>query len=171
MLLVSALIKKNQPNGPFSALFWNVNSKWVEVGLPKSGVKWVIFKWVTVSVAVVKQKVGIPCPPKEPQCGKDGRKIGVRQKASSGKGKKEQQWQEKDMERAFNLWEENDVKQAKDKLSKRQIAKECGVPYTTFCERVSGRCGGGKGAKLLVAKEIQRFLTEVSKWVMFQVGN
>ena len=48
------------------------------------------------------------------------------------------------MERAFNLWEENDSKQAKDKLSKRQITKECGIPYTTFCERVSGRRGGGK---------------------------
>ena len=65
ILLVSALIKKNQPNGPFSALFWNANSKWVEVhlGLPKSGVKWVIIKRVTVSGAVVKQKVGKPSPP------------------------------------------------------------------------------------------------------------
>ena len=66
ILLVSALIKKNQPNGPFSALFWNANSKQVEVCLPKSGVKRVIIKWVTLSVAVVKQKVGKPCPPPSP---------------------------------------------------------------------------------------------------------
>ena len=55
ILLVSALIKKNQPNGPFSTLFWNANSKWVEV---VSRVK-----RVTISVAVVKQKVGKPHPP------------------------------------------------------------------------------------------------------------
>ena len=59
ILLVSSLIKKNQPNGPFSALFWNANSKQAEVG---SGVKRVIIKWVTVTVAVVKQKVGKPHP-------------------------------------------------------------------------------------------------------------
>ena len=109
-------------------------------------------------VVVVKQKVGKPRPPKEARCGKDGRKIGIRQKASSGKGKKEQQWQEKDMDRAFNLWEENDSKQAKDKLSKRQIAKECGIPYTTFCERVSGRCGGGKRGKIAGGKRDPKIL-------------
>ena len=76
ILLVSALIKKNQPNDPFSALFWNANSKWVEVGLPKSGVKWVIIKQVTISVAVVKQKQGKhPPPPPPPWHGKDGRRI------------------------------------------------------------------------------------------------
>ena len=74
MLLVSALTKKNQTNGPFSAAFWNANSKWVEVGLPKSRVKLVIFKWVTILVAVVKQKIGKPCPPKGVRHGKDGRK-------------------------------------------------------------------------------------------------
>ena len=63
ILLVSALIKKNQPNGPFSALFWNANSKQVEVGLPESGVKRVIIKRVTILVAVVKQKQGKPRPP------------------------------------------------------------------------------------------------------------
>ena len=126
ILLVSALIKKNQPNGPFSALFWNANSKRVEV---VSGVKWVIIKRVTVLVAVVKQKQGKPCPPPPPPWrGKDGIRIGVRQRASSGKGKKEQLWQEKDMERAFTLWEENEAKPPKDKLSKRQIALECGIP-------------------------------------------
>ena len=158
MLLVSALIKKNQPNGPFSALFWNTNSKQVEVGLPKSGVKRVIFKQVTISVAVVRQKVGKPCPPKEVRCGKDGRIIGVRQKASSGKGKKEQMWQKKDMDRAFNLWKENEAKPAKNKLSKRQIAKECGIPYTTFCERVSGRRGGGKRGKIAGGKRDPKIL-------------
>ena len=73
ILLVSALIKKNQPNGPFSALFWNANNKWVEIhlGLPKSRVKRVIIKRVTILIAVVKQKVGKPRPP--PWHGKDGR--------------------------------------------------------------------------------------------------
>ena len=59
-LLVSAQTKRNQPNGPFSAPFWNANSKWVEVGLPKCKVKQIIFKRVTISVAVVKEKQGKP---------------------------------------------------------------------------------------------------------------
>ena len=105
---------------PFSAPFWNVNSKRVGEGLPNFGVKWVVFKRVTISVVVVKQKVGKPHPPKEARHGKDGRKIGLRQKTSSGKGKKEQLWQEKDIDRAFNMWGENDANQAKDKLSKEK---------------------------------------------------
>ena len=164
ILLVSALIKKNQPNGPFSALFWNANSKWVEV---VSWVKWVINKRVTISVAVVKQKQGKPHPPPPPPWhGKDGRRIEVRQRASSGKGKKEQLWQEKDMERAFTLWEENEAKSPKDKLSKRQIALECGIPYTTFCERVSGRRGGGQRGKIAGGKREPKILDRGE-----QVGN
>ena len=157
-MLVSALIKKNLPNGPFSALFWNANSKRVEIhlGLRKSGVKRVIIKRVTVSIAVVKQKVGKPHPP--PWHGKDGTQIGVRQRAFSGKGKKEQLWQEQDMERAFTLWEENSSKKPKEKLSKRQIALQCGIPYTTFCERVSGRRGGGQRGKIAGGKREPKIL-------------
>ena len=111
-------------------------------------------------VAVVKQKIGKPHPPKDVRHGKYGRKIGIHQKASAGKGKKEQQWQEKDIERAFNLWEANDSKPAKKKLSKRQITKECGIPYTTFCERVSERHGGGKRGKTAGGKREPKILNQ-----------
>ena len=60
ILLVSAQINHNHQNGPLYAAFLNVNSKRVRVDLPK----WVIFKWVTVSIAVAKQKNGKPWPPK-----------------------------------------------------------------------------------------------------------
>ena len=59
--LVSAQINHNQQNGPLYAVFLNVNSKWVRVDLPK----WVIFKRVTILIAVAKQKKGKPRPPKQ----------------------------------------------------------------------------------------------------------
>ena len=99
-------------------------------------------------------------PPPPPRHGKDGRRIGLRKKASSGKIKKKQLWQEKDMEMAFNLWEENDQKQPKNKLSKRQIALQCGIPYTKFCERVSGRQGGGQRGKIAGRKRESKILDQ-----------
>ena len=62
MWLVSAQISQNQQNGPFCVAFLSANSKRVRVDLH---VKWVITKWVTISVVVVKQKKGKPRPPKE----------------------------------------------------------------------------------------------------------
>ena len=103
MWLVSAQISQNQQNGPFCVAFLSANSKQVRVDLPK----WVITKQVTVSVVVVKQKKGKPRPQKEERQGKDGRKIGPRRAASSGKNQKEQNWSEQDMDRAFDMWENN----------------------------------------------------------------
>ena len=60
ILHVSAQINHNQQNGPLYAAFLNVNSKRVRVDLPK----WVIFKQVTILIAVAKQKKGKPWPPK-----------------------------------------------------------------------------------------------------------
>ena len=70
------------------------------------------------------------------------------------------------MEMAFNLWEENDQKQPKDKLSKRQITLQCGIPYTTFCERVSGRQRGGQRVKIAGGKREPKILDQGE-----QVGN
>ena len=62
MWLVCVQISQNQQSGPFCAAFLSVNSKWVRVDLH---VKWVITKWVTISVVVVRQKKGKPRPPEE----------------------------------------------------------------------------------------------------------
>ena len=132
---------------------------------------------------MAKQKKGKLWLQKPVRHGKDGRKIGVHHKASSGEGRKEQQWSEADLDRAFDLWEANDGKQPGEKLSKCQIALEHGIPYTTFCERVSGRRGGGKRGKIARGKWEPKILnwgkqagnikwvtititiTELNKWV------
>ena len=67
MLFVTAQTKKNQQNGPFSAPFWNANSKWVEVDVTEQ-TKRVISSLFTV----VKQKQGKP----KIWHGNDGRYIG-----------------------------------------------------------------------------------------------
>ena len=96
MLLVSTQTKKNQPNGPLSAPFWNVNSKRVEVDLLQS----------QVGNSQVGNHFGYSGQTKtrktsssqgKVRCGKDIRRIGICQKVSAGEGKKEQQWQEKDL--------------------------------------------------------------------------
>ena len=112
-----------------------------------------MFKWVIIMVLVVKQKKEKPCPPM-PECrGKDGRKIGVRKAASSGLGKKEQKWTEEQIDQCFVLWEQNNDLPPEQKRSKRQISIECGVPYTTVCERLSGRRGGGCKGKIAGGKQ------------------
>ena len=149
-------ISQIQQNGPFYAPFWSVKSKRVEVDLPESGVKQVIFKRVTVSVPVVKQKVRKP----KVRHGKDGRRIGPRREASSGKNKKEQQWTQEDIDKAFDLWEANKDKPPEEQLSKRQISIDTGVPYTTVCERLSGRRGGGRRGKIAGGKRQPRVLNK-----------
>ena len=170
MWLVSAQISQNQWNGPFSLAFLSANSKWVRVDLPK----WVITKWVTISVVVVKQKKGKPRPQKEECRGKDGRKIGPRRAASSGKNQKEQNWSEQDMDRAFDMWKNNPNLPPQERKSKRQISLETGIPYTTLCERLLGRRGGGHHGKIAGGKHQARIL-DMGKCkrvtVTFQVGN
>ena len=110
MSVVSAPTNQNQQDGPLCAGFWSVNNKQVEVDLPKSWAKQIISKWVTISVAVVKQKQGKHRPKKQERRGINGSHIGIWQKASSGEGKKEHQWSEKDLDRAFDLWDANEGK-------------------------------------------------------------
>ena len=70
--------------------------------------------------------------------------------ASSHKGQKNQTWKEEAMERAFQLWDENDSLPPGKKWSMRAIAKEVGIPKTTIIERLSqrrkgkGHIAGGK---------------------------
>ena len=147
ILLVSAPTNQIQQDGPLCAGFWSVNSKRVKVDLPKR-----VIKWVTISVLVVKQKKGKPRPPKPERRGKDGRKIGVRRDASAGRNRKEQTWTEEKLNEAFDLWEQNADLPPEQQLSKRQISIQKGIPYTTLCERLSGRRGGGKRGKIAGGK-------------------
>ena len=64
--------------------------------------------------------------------GKDGRKITPRKKAFAGEGLKEQLWDVKDMDLAFDLWEGN--KDREKPLSILAISKQTEIPYTTLCE-------------------------------------
>ena len=156
--LVSAQINQNQQNCPFSVPFWNANSRRVTE---------LKVKRVIITVLVAKQKKGKPCPTKPEWRGKDGRRIGVRKAASSGLGKKEQKWTEEQMNQCFVLWEQNNDLPPEQKRSKRQISIECGVPYTTVCERLSGRRGGGQKGKIAGEKQQGKVLdTSKSKWVI-----
>ena len=168
--LVSAQINQNQQNCPFSVPFCNANSRRVT----ELKVKRVMFKRVIVTVLVAKQKKGKPHPTKPEWRGKDGRRIGVRKTASSGLGKKEQKWTEEQMNQCFVLWEQNNDLPPEQKRSKRQISIECGVPYTTVCERLSGRRGGGWKGKIAGGKWQGKVLDtskskRVIKWVIKQV--
>ena len=91
--------------------------------------------------------------------GKDGRWIGKRQKASAGEGIKEQLWSVADMDEVFDLWEANQNKPPKEKLSKLAISKKIGIPYTTVCERLSGCRGGGRRGKIAGGKRQPKVLT------------
>ena len=114
-------------------------------------------KRVIFPISVAKEKVG----KKRIKRGKDGRTIPQRKPASSGKGKKEQEWTEEDMEKCFELWEHNDhLLPGEKKMSKRKIAKNTGVPYTTVCERLSGRRGGGRKGKIAGGKRLSKVLTQ-----------
>ena len=68
----------------------------------------------------------------------------------------------------------------KERWSKNRISKETGIPYTTICERLSGRRGGGKRgkiaggkctAKVLKAGKFKRVTLTDFKRVMIRVGN
>ena len=111
---------------------------------------------------------------------KDGRLIAPRKTASAGRDKKEQLWKVEDLDRAFDLWEKNKDLPPKERLSKNKIAKKTGIPYTTLCERLSGRRGGGKRGKIAGGKWTAKVLKSGKfKWVtltnfrqvMMRMGN
>ena len=120
--------------------------------------KWVIFKQVTVSVLVAKQK----SMKKKFKRGKNGRKIGIRRAASSGKNKKERQWSEKDMDKAFDLWEANENLKPEQRKSKRQISIETGIPYTHCVRGCLEEEEEDAGGRLLEGNASQRCYQPVS---------
>ena len=148
------LHKKKASSSPFIAPLMSVGSrdqvKWVTPGL-KRVVRWVIFPFT-----VAKQKM----TPHKIKRHKDGRQIVPRKKASAWEGFKEQLWSVADLDLAFDLWEANKNKPPEEKLSKLAISKKTGIPYTTVCERLSGRRGGGKRGKIVVRKCQSKVLDE-----------
>ena len=85
-----------------------------------------------------------------------------------------------DLDRAFDLWERNKDLPPKERWSKNKISKETCIPYTTICERLSGRRGAGKRgkiaggkctAKVLKAGKFKRVTLTAFKRVMLRAGN
>ena len=92
--------------------------------------------------------------------GKDGRIIAPRKPASAGYKIKEQKWPASELDRAFDLWTANKTKPKDEQMSKFAISKEVKISYTTICERLSGRRGGGKRGKITGGKRTPRVLDE-----------
>ena len=92
--------------------------------------------------------------------GKDGRRIAPRKDASAGRDTKEQKWKTEDMDLVFDLWERNKTLPPEQRLSKNQIHKRTGIPYTTVCARLSGRRGGGKRGKIAAGKRMPKILNK-----------
>ena len=92
--------------------------------------------------------------------GKDGRIITPRKPASAGYKVNEQKWPASELDRAFDLLEANKTKPKDEKMSKLAISKEVKIPYTTICERLSGRRGGWKRGKITGGKRTPRVLDE-----------
>ena len=70
------------------------------------------------------------------------------------------------MANVFSDWEENKNKPKHLQKSIRQISQERGVPYTTCCERLKGRRGGGKPGKIAGGKRTGKILNK-GKWVIW----
>ena len=145
---VSLKIKKKKSSSPFFVLLMNVE----DLG-GRGPVKQVI-KRVTIPTLFSvgpRQKTTA----KKIRQGKDGR-IAPRKDASAGSDTKEQKWKTEDMDLVFDLWE----RYTEQRLSKNQIHKRTGIPYTTVCERLSGRRGGGKHGKIAGGKRMPKILNK-----------
>ena len=148
---VSHKKKKKTSNGPSCAGLMNAKSDLSE-RVVKRVVKRVIFPTCS-SVPGPRQKT---TPSKKR--GKDGRRIAPRKEASAGRNRKEQQWTEADMDEVFDLFERNKTLPPGEQMSIRAISKQTGVPYTTCCERLKGRRGGGKRGKIAGGKRTGKML-------------
>ena len=148
-------IKKKKSSFPFFALLMNVGGR----GPVKQLVKWVTIP--TLFSVGPRQKTTA----KKIRQGKDGRRIAPRKDASAGRDNKEQKWKVEDLDLVFDLWERNKTLPLEQRLSKNQIHKQTGVPYTTVCECLSGRRGEENMGRLLEARGHQKSLKKV------QAGN
>ena len=148
---VSLKIKKEKSSSPFFALLMNVED------LEGRGPVKRVIKRVTIPTLFSvgpRQKTTA----KKIRRGKDGRRIAPRKDASAGRDTKEQKWKTEDMDLVFDLWERNKTLPPEQRLSKNQIHKRTRIPYTTVCERLSGRRGGGKRGKIAGGKRMPKIL-------------
>ena len=141
------LKRKKRSNSPSSVLSMSVGSR----RNVKRVVKRVFFSFLVARQKNTKKKL---------RRGKDGRIIAPRKPASAGFKVKEQKWDAKELDRAFDLWEANKTKPKAEQMSKLAISKEVNIPYTTICERLSGRRGGGKRGKIAGGKRTPQVLDE-----------
>ena len=142
---MSLQTRKKTSSGPFCVDFWNTGTC-----RRKQVVKQVTE--LIFSVPGPKQKST------KKHRGKDGRIIGERKPASSEKGKREQTWTEEDMNGVFDDWEKNKELPKHLQKSIREISHDRGIPYTTCCERLKGRRGGGKRGKIAGGKRQSKVL-------------
>ena len=138
---VSLKIKKEKSSPPFFALLMNVEDLGGRGPVKRVSKRVTILTLFSVGP---KQKTTA----KKIRQGKDGRRIAPRKEALAGRNMKEQKWKTEDINLVFELWEKNKTLPQEKGLFKNQIHKKTGVPYTTVCERLSGRTGGGKCGKI-----------------------
>ena len=77
---------------------------------------------------------------------------------SSHKGQKLQKWKVKDLNKAIDLWNQNEDLPPKDRLSMRAISRITGIAKTTLTERLTGRRKGE--GKILGGARKGRVLTK-----------
>ena len=89
---------------------------------------------------------------------------------SSHKGQKLQNWKEKQMDKAFELWESNPAREAQGlkALSLREIGRMVGIGKTTVTERIKER-RKGRG-HIAGGRRQARVLTEGKNFGYVQAG-
>ena len=97
--------------------------------------KRVVTKRVPFQMPKTKQKT----TPRRARRGKDGRQISPRHPNSAHYKKKNQKWLPAQLAQAFQLKRDNPW------MTYAEISRRTDVPYTTVCERLSGRRGTGEG--------------------------
>ena len=116
-----------------------------------------VIKWVIFSFLVARQKT----TQKKVRRGKDGRIIAPRKPASAGYKVKEQKWSASELDRAFDLWEENKTKPKDQQMSKLAISQEVNIPTLPSVSDFQAEEEVGKGEKLQGEREHLEFSTKV----------
>ena len=139
---VSLKIKKEKSSPPFFALLMNVGGR--------GPVKWVV-KRVTIPTLFSVGPRQKTTTKKIPLQGKMLQLVGTPRSRSG----KQRTWTW-----CLTFWKGTKHSPPEQRLSKNQIHKQTGVPYTTVCEHLSGRRGGGKCGKIAGGKRTPKILNK-----------
>ena len=140
---------------------------------PRS-INWVT-NWVTKKVTIFElcycRKMAKTKFLKKGKGGKTLQTPEQKRKAMSHKGRRNQMWKEKQMDRAEELWQQNKDNNPKDRLSMRTIAEMCSLSKTTVIERLSGhhKCHGHIAGEKGSPDCCRKVSKQVSKWVKITV--